>query len=201
MNQTNLMESKKLIEGYKNKAVGEQRQRVIPSKFIGVQTDRKELFEKHYGNSLYIMGNVGVGKTVFAASYAKRFIKENLKIVYYEVGEYSVRPAQILWYSYPRLVMQLKSRFSDGSENPYITAERIADYNGLVVIDDLGAEKHTEFIKEVTYCIVNQRELDGALTVITSNLSLEELEPRIASRIAGMCNVLKLTGKDRRLEC
>ena len=71
-------------------------------------------------------------------------------------------------------------------------------------LDDLGAEKLTDFVRQITYYILNEREQHQLLTVITSNFSIKDLDKqidsRISSRIAGMCEILKFTGKDQRLK-
>ena len=74
----------------------------------------------------------------------------------------------------------------------------------ILILDDLGSEKITEYLRTTFYYIFNEREIWERPTIITSNLSLEELDnhlgARVSSRIAGSCEVLKFTGKDRRLE-
>lgn len=75
----------------------------------------------------------------------------------------------------------------------------------VLVLDDLGMEKPTAFVRETFDTIINQRWLDNRLTIVTSNLSLDRLrthyedEGRISSRIAGMCEVVELVGDDRRM--
>ena len=74
----------------------------------------------------------------------------------------------------------------------------------LLILDDLGAEKTTDWALQSLYIIINKRLSEELQTIITSNLSLDELRDkigdRIASRIAGMCKIVKLTGRDRRLK-
>lgn len=73
----------------------------------------------------------------------------------------------------------------------------------LLVLDDLGAEKTTPWALQSLYVILNKRGSELRQTIITSNLSLDEmsneLSDRIASRIKGMCKVVVMKGKDRRL--
>ena len=74
----------------------------------------------------------------------------------------------------------------------------------ILFLDDLGAEKLTDFVRQITYFILNEREQNELTTVITSNFSLkqldEQIDQRISSRIAGMCEILKFTGDDRRIK-
>ncbi|MBA7590393.1 hypothetical protein ES708_32511 [subsurface metagenome] len=111
----------------------------------------------------------------------------------------------VKWISYPGFIMELQSSFKkDGEYTPFEMAEDIAIYPGTLCIDDIGAEKITAFVQQITYYIINYREQEMLHTLVTSNFSLqqidEQIDTRISSRIGGMCKIVKLTGKDRRLE-
>ena len=81
--------------------------------------------------------------------------------------------------------------------------EKIMDFKGLLFIDDIGAEKMTEWVAETFYLILNYRYNEMLPTIFTSNLSPSELAERIGdrivSRIIGSSDVIKLDGEDRRL--
>ena len=100
--------------------------------------------------------------------------------------------------------MELQNLYKSEKESPYDRAEKIASFKGVLVIDDLGANKATEWVRQITYYIVNAREQEMLPIIITSNFSLEEIaeqiDSRISSRIAGMCKSIKLSGRDRRLD-
>ena len=72
----------------------------------------------------------------------------------------------------------------------------------LLVIDDIGAEKSTEWVNERLLSIINTRMMKGLSTVYTSNCSLEEIGnrmgERISSRIRGSATEIHLVGQDRR---
>ena len=74
----------------------------------------------------------------------------------------------------------------------------------VLFLDDIGTEKPTDWALQTIFTIIDRRYRDKKRTFFTSNISLGELSERlgdrIASRIAGMCSVIKLTGKDRRLK-
>ena len=74
---------------------------------------------------------------------------------------------------------------------------------GVLIIDDLGAVKLTEFVQQITYYIINEREMKMLPTIITSNFDLNEIDnmidPRVSSRISGMCEIKQLVGKDKRI--
>lgn len=73
----------------------------------------------------------------------------------------------------------------------------------LLFIDDLGAEKTTDFSQEFLYAILNRRYENMHRTFITSNLTLKEMNDRygsrIVSRIAEMCVLVELQGQDKRI--
>lgn len=77
----------------------------------------------------------------------------------------------------------------------------------LLVLDDMGAEKFTEWVGERMFQIINDRYINRRKTIITSNFSMEQLEKRmgeqgnrIMSRVAAMCTGFKVNGRDRRLD-
>jgi len=112
---------------------------------------------------------------------------------------------KVKWISYSAFIMELQSMFrKDGENTPFDVAEGIATYPGTLCIDDMGAEKMTAFVQQITYYIINYREQEMLHTLITSNFSLqqidEQIDTRVSSRIGGMCKVVKLSGRDRRLE-
>lgn len=81
---------------------------------------------------------------------------------------------------------------------------KIMAYEGLLVFDDIGVEKATDFVLESFYLIINEKYNQMRPMVFTSNMSLGQiamnLNDRIASRIAEMCEIVKMKGKDQRLK-
>lgn len=75
----------------------------------------------------------------------------------------------------------------------------------VLVVDDLGVQKDSEHALTVLYEIFDRRDMDLRHgLIITSNLSMKDMaakmgDDRIPSRIAGMCDVIELKGKDRRI--
>ena len=77
----------------------------------------------------------------------------------------------------------------------------------LLVLDDLGTSKPTDWVAEQVYMLLSQRiERESPLPIIgTTNYTLEELEDRLGhdrsvSRLVGLCEVHELTGEDWRLK-
>ena len=73
----------------------------------------------------------------------------------------------------------------------------------LLIIDDLGAEFTNQFTVSCLYNLINTRKNRGLSTIISTNLSAEELtakyEGRISSRIIGEYTVLPFLGRDHRI--
>jgi len=171
----------------------------IPKKYQEIESDHKQIFKDLQEKSIFLTGGSGTGKTVFACSLAKKYIRKGYDIKF---------------ISFPAFIMELQSSFKkdkpkhglccDTSQNSFEIAEEVAKFQGILIIDDLGAEKLTEFVRQIIYFIINEREQKCLTTIITSNFSLSELDEhidsRVSSRISGMCKVIKLTGKDRRLD-
>ena len=146
--------------------------------------------------SVFITGKTGVGKTVLMASIVRKYVQKGYG--------YYANLGKIIWISYPAFIMELQSLFGKEKESPFDYAEEVAKLDGILAIDDLGAEKLSDFVRQITYFIINEREQRELPVLITSNFSLQEIDemidPRISSRIAGICEIIKLSGKDRRLE-
>ncbi len=72
----------------------------------------------------------------------------------------------------------------------------------LLLLDDLGAAKTSEWTEELTYRLINHRYEHMLPTLITTNLPTAELRTalgdRVASRLAEMTERVVLTGPDRR---
>lgn len=77
----------------------------------------------------------------------------------------------------------------------------------LLIIDDFGMERQTEYALEQVYSVIDNRYKNGQPLIITTNLSLKELKnpidtahTRIYSRIIKMCQPIRFAGDDIRKE-
>lgn len=174
-------------ETLKKNRIIENISKVIPLAYRDIISDklRHEDLEK----SLFLYGGPGSGKTTLACTIAKAHIAIEKPVMY---------------HSYPMLIMKLQDAYRKETESPFDMAQRIARFSGLLILDDFGAEKLTEYVRQITYCIINEREQWRLQTIITSNFSPVQLEDqidqRIGSRIAGMFTVVSLKGSDRRFD-
>lgn len=164
---------------------------------------------------LYIHGPVGTGKTYIA--YAIKHYLENGEAYIGSAGGSgasdgnaggggggTVKPRRIQFYNATELLADIRHDFdaTDPFSKKHV-ADRILESRQLLIIDDLGAEKPSEWVAETLYRIINHRYEHELPVVITSNLSLDQLAQRLgdrtASRLAELCEVIELTGRDRRL--
>lgn len=136
--------------------------------------------------SLLFRGNTGLGKTHLSLAIAEQVIRMGYGVVYCS--------AQTVFGALER---EKFSRESGGSE----TLDGLLGCD-LLVFDDLGAEFSTSFTTATVNTIVGARLLEDRPTIISTNLSLEELEAaysaRLLSRIVGGYQMLNFVGKDVR---
>jgi len=123
--------------------------------------------------SIFLYGPTGCGKTHLACAAAH---ESNCKYGWFTTA--------------PELLLKIRGTFANDShttEEEIIKTYTICD---ILLLDDLGAEKTSEFAITSLYLIIDRRNRNDKKTIITSNLSPQEisekLDARIASRIADM---------------
>lgn len=138
-----------------------------------------------HGPSLLLLGPTGVGKTHQAYGTLRH------------IAAGGVRSA---WRATPAadLYALLRPRHNVDSEAEF----RKWASARLLLVDDIGAAKTSEWIEEVNYRLVNHRYENELPTLITSNLTPKELAgvlgERVYSRLSEMCQRIVLKGEDRR---
>jgi DNA replication protein DnaC len=142
------------------------------------------------GSGLWFMGNTGTGKTTLAMLASKAAL---------EAG-YSVAI-----YSLPKLLAHIRRTYDSepGGDSYLAFFERLTSVD-LLHIDDLGAEKKSDWVLEQLYALINERYEEKRSIVITTNFDRDELEeqigPRIVSRLTEMAEPLPMFGDDNRKE-
>ena len=157
--------------------------------------------EPDHRHGLFLTGPRGTGKSHFAVAAMREILKRDGK---QRREGTSSDYAHCTWVTAPDLLLEIRASFNrkdSGTEEDVVN--RYSDWRHVLVLDDLGAEKTSEWAMSTLFTIINRRYENLAHTIITSNLSLKELSAqigdRIASRIAGLCRVIEFKGKDRRL--
>ena len=179
----------------------------MPEKFLSAAlSDFSDNLLKTFDSkdNLFITGTVGTGKTwllsaLMRDTLAKAEFKPLTRI------ERPIYPRNSLFVSLPELMLKFRDSMNPNSD--LTESSILARYSGdkYLYFDDIGSEKTTDYVRASLFLLIDRRaNQTTARTLITSNLSLNEIAnqhgKRIASRIAGMCKVIKLTGPDRRLE-
>ena len=139
--------------------------------------------------SLFLYGPCGTGKTHIAVASVRDLVDRR----------------NVLFTTVPQLLLNIRSTFDSNSQK--ITEQRIINMYGscgMLVLDDFGAEKISDWSRQIVGQIVHERDSNSRPMIITSNMSITEvskqMDKRIASRIAGSCLIWKLNGSDYRMK-
>lgn len=149
--------------------------------------------------SLMVMGNVGSGKTWAAygalREAALRSLKPNRAGVYI-LGNWEAT-------TFPDFIAKMRPRaFTEKDEmtsEKFLTGMRSVQ---LLLVDDIGVGKQTDWTEDVTHRLVSGRYDEELPTIYTTNLTPKELDDvigaRMTSRLAEECRTVRLVGADRR---
>lgn len=144
-------------------------------------------FNSDYHN-LFFYGTVGTGKSFLSACIAKELLNKGNSVVYFSATEFFEQMAQ---HTFRKAGSESDMELSD------ITS------CDLLIIDDLGTELMNQFVASSLFSCLTSRHLAKKATIISTNLSLEELRDRysdrVFSRITSQFELCKLTGPDIRI--
>lgn len=145
-------------------------------------------FNSDYRN-LYFYGTVGTGKSFLSGCVAKELLDRGSSIIYFSAIQ----------------LFQTISAFYYDRDKTYLNKLYDNLYNcDLLIIDDLGTEMTNEFVRSQLFSLLTERNLRHKSIVISTNLSLEDLRnnytDRVFSRICENFELLKLSGKDIRMQ-
>ena len=181
---------------------------VIPRRYQGVSFDRPPVTEieqavvgvvrsftnridNHLdaGQGLWFAGPTGTGKTTLAMLISKAALAAGRSVAI---------------YSLPRLLNEIRENTHRPERSHIALLDQLTAVD-LLHVDDVGAERSTDWVLEELYSIVNARYEDQRSMVITTNLDDEEkladqVSQRTVSRLAEMCERLPVEGVDRRME-
>ncbi len=145
-----------------------------------------EVRENNLG--LLLWGDVGTGKSFTAACIANAL---------------QATGVPVLMTNFSKILNKTGGLYS---EERYKYIASFASYD-LLIIDDLGIERNTEYAMEQVYAVIDERYKSGMPLIVTTNLTISEIrEPedtahaRIYSRVLEMCTPVQVRGIDRRDE-
>ncbi len=165
---------------------GEDRKRFQEA--VRISMDFTQNFEKDYQN-LFFYGTVGTGKSFLSGCIAQELLNKGYSVIYFSSSGLFDRLAR---YNFD----------SREKENLYQFYQDLYE-SDLIIIDDLGTEVTNSFVTSQLFACLNERALRRKSTIISTNLSLEELRDRysdrIFSRLTSNYILCKLTGPDIRI--
>ena len=170
-----------------------QTQRAVGEVREYVETSTSKLDE---GSGLWLMGDTGTGKTTLAMLVAKTALEAGRTVAVYFA---------------PKLLAQIRQTYGvRAGEDAYDAFFKRLTSVDLLHIDDLGAERHTDWVVEQLYALVNERYENERSMLVTSNASnadqdidtgrkelADQIGSRTVSRLVEMCgDPLPLFGAD-----
>ncbi len=176
---------------------------LVASRFV-------EEYDPRDGTGLLIIGQIGTGKTHLAAGIAKELILK--------------KGIACLFYDYRELLKEIQNSYNSTVQATELDVLRPVFETEVLVLDELGAVKPTEWVWDTVSLILNTRYNDNRTTIITTNFedqpaaaingSLsaaraatraetlgDRIGERMRSRLHEMCRVVKMEGTDFRQKC
>lgn len=145
-------------------------------------------FNSDYQN-LFFYGTVGTGKSYLSGCVAKELLENGHSVIYFSAAG--------LFETLSQISFDYKSK--EELHNMYEDLYQC----DLLIIDDLGTELTNNFVTSQLFSCLNERYMRRKSTIISTNLSLEELRnrysDRIFSRITSNYTMCKLSGPDIRI--
>jgi len=146
---------------------------------------------------LLFLGTCGVGKTHLAVALLKHVIIQK--------GDGG------LFYDFRDLLREIQGSWNSISQTSELNVLRPVLEARILVLDELGANKPTEWVRDTIAHIINCRYNDKKLTIFTSNYPdtagqpgeetlTDRIGARLRSRLYEMCKVIEVRGKDFRRE-
>jgi len=143
---------------------------------------------------ILLMGSVGVGKTHLAVSILKGLTERGFTCLFYEFGS---------------LLKEIQDSYNANTQSSELGVLAPVLNADVLVLDELGASKPTDWVRDTMAHVINTRYNDKKLTVFTTNYlderrneREEALEDRIGTRLRSrlyeMCKTVNMDGKDYR---
>jgi len=178
-------------------------QGIMPLKFIECSLDKfqggemakkkchefvVEMIQEAKGVGILFTGATGSGKTHLAVAIVRELVRRGsplTKMLAYGGVEFTTMP---------ELLMEIRATYNSKRPDAETEADVVNRYAGcgLLVLDDLGAEKVSDFSITTLYLIIDRRNRELKPTVVTTNLTLEQIGAQIDERIASRLSEMKI---------
>ena len=167
---------------------------IIPQRFyeVSYENDVPELLkgaliaQLQARNGLLMSGKTGVGKTHVACAMAKYILDQGFDVLFYNTGKF---------------LELLREEFGKEDEEKHLFRDML-EFKGVIILDDIGAEKPSAWAIERLYLIINEKYESMTPMIFTTNCEkealMDTLGDRIVSRITGMTLTVRIPGQDRR---
>jgi len=143
---------------------------------------------------ILLMGTVGVGKTHLAVSILKGLTERGFSCLFYEFGS---------------LLKEIQDSYNNNTQSSELGVLAPVFRTDILILDEVGASKPTDWVRDTMAHIINTRYNDKKLTIFTTNYPDERrndreetLEDRIGarlrSRVYEMCKTVMMNGEDYR---
>lgn len=160
--------------------------RQVPATARAVQALR--LYAESPKGGVFLYGPSGAGKTHLATAVMRALMERGQDCRYATCPELLVHLKRSLEQAQPSLEEEIQA---------YAQAP-------VLILDDFGVGTATDWVRQVLHVLLDRRDRYLRPLLLISNLPLDRIAllmgDAIASRVAGMCRIIRLAGKDRRLE-
>lgn len=169
----------------------------VPATYLDAFPDEDKAEAVLDGRGFYIVGSVGTGKTMMACSV--------IRALYDMSASYKAT-----FVTVPDLYTRLRATYDKGGESELQVMSELGRCD-LLVLDDLGKGVPTGWAMEKLFQVVNRRCADGKPVIVTTQYERPQLYEVLSSngdsegadamlsRLAKMCETVKVTGPDRRM--
>ena len=180
------------LDSYKPLSPSQKKAKILTQKF---QENHPSLDGK--GRGILFIGSCGVGKTHLAVSLLKHVITKK--------GESG------LFYDFRDLLREIQGTWNPDSQTSELEVLRPVLDAGVLVLDELGANKPTTWVRDTVAHIINCRYNEQKITIFTSNFPdspakageetlTDRIDTRLRSRLYEMCHTIEIKGDDFRQE-
>ena len=149
-----------------------------------------------------LIGKPGTGKTHLMWAMRRKLLKQARinKFTNWTGVKLKGVDVKILMESSTQILHNIRQGISNNTSDSILDDKQEAH---ILMIDDFGVEKISEWVCEQMFLIMDYRLVGGMPTAVSTNLSLGEIAAnygeRIVSRLFEMCHKIEITGDDRRL--